>query len=248
MIIQNEFISLDIQTAGRRLASVLVQDKINGRSYDLGKEVFTIQLQEAKTDEACSKKEYTDVCLPLSAQDLMCGELSCTDIAADAAARRMVERRAGQRASLPFAVTTDGYKLEWWVELREGQPYFRTGLNITPMQFAMPARKLTLLNVTAPEARVEGSVKGAPIVAAGNRLCAGVESPLCTSETTETGFMCSLERTTHLPARTMSSISAVMGFCQPGQLRRTFQLAYLNEERARAYFPLLNYNTWYDIG
>jgi hypothetical protein len=39
-----------------------------------------------------------------------------------------------------------------------------------------------------------------------------------------------------------------MGFCQPGQLRRTFQLAYLNEERARAYFPLLNYNTWYDIG
>ena len=62
MIIQNEFISITIETAGRRLAGVLVKDKINGRSYDLGKEVFTIQLQEAKTDEACSKKEYTDVC------------------------------------------------------------------------------------------------------------------------------------------------------------------------------------------
>ena len=247
-MIQNEFISIDIRTSGRRFAGVVVQDKVNGRSYDLGKDIFTIQLQEARTDEACSKKEYTDKCLPLSSSDLMCGELSVTSIAAEAKARRLVERRAGTRASLPFAVTTDGYKLEWWLELREGQPYFRTGLNITPMQFAMPARKITLLNVVAPEARVEGTVKGAPVVAAGNRLFAGVESPLCTSEVTPEGFACSLVRTTHLPARTTSRISAVMGFCRPGQLRRVFQLSYLNEERARPYFPLFNYNSWYDIG
>lgn len=247
-MIENEYISIDIRTAGRRFAGVTVRDKVNGRSYDLGKEVFTIQLQEAKTDEACSKKEYTDVCLPLSAQDLMCGEVSVSSIAACPEGRRLVDRRAGQRAALPFAVTTDGYKLEWWVELREGQPYCRVGLNITPMQFAMPARKITLLNVQAPEARVEGSVKGAPVVAAGNRLFAGVESPLSKGEVTAEGFACSLERTTHLPARTQSSISAVLGFCTPGQLRRTFQLAYLNEERARPYFPLFNYNTWYDIG
>lgn len=247
-MIENEYISIDIRTAGRRFAGVTVRDKVNGRSYDLGKEVFTIQLQEAKTDEACSKKEYTDVCLPLSAQDLMCGEVSVSSIAACPEGRRLVDRRAGQRAALPFAVTTDGYKLEWWVELREGQPYCRVGLNITPMQFAMPARKITLLNIVAPEARVEGSVKGAPVVAAGNRLFAGVESPLSKGEVTAEGFACSLERTTHLPARTQSSISAVLGFCTPGQLRRTFQLAYLNEERARPYFPLFNYNTWYDIG
>ncbi len=247
-MIENEYISIDIRTAGRRFAGVTVRDKVNGRSYDLGKEVFTIQLQEAKTDEACSKKEYTDVCLPLSAQDLMCGEVSVSSIAACPEGRRLVDRRAGQRAALPFAVTTDGYKLEWWIELREGQPYCRVGLNITPMQFAMPARKITLLNIVAPEARVEGSVKGAPVVAAGNRLFAGVESPLSKGEVTAEGFACSLERTTHLPARTQSSISAVLGFCTPGQLRRTFQLAYLNEERARPYFPLFNYNTWYDIG
>ncbi len=247
-MIENEYISIDIRTAGRRFSGVTVRDKVNGRSYDLGKEVFTIQLQEAKTDEACSKKEYTDVCLPLSAQDLMCGEISISPIEAQPEARRLVDRRSGQRASLPFAVTTDGYKLEWWAELREGQPYLRFGLNITPMQFAMPARKITLLNITAPEARVEGSVKGAPVVAAGNRLFAGVESPLSKGEVTASGFACSLERTTHLPARTESRISAVLGFCTPGQLRRTFQLAYLNEERARPYFPLFNYNTWYDIG
>lgn len=247
-MIENEYISIDIRTAGRRFSGVTVRDKVNGRSYDLGKEVFTIQLQEAKTDEACSKKEYTDVCLPLSTQDLMCGEVSVSSIAAQPEGRRLADRRAGQRASVSFAVTTDGYKLEWWVELREGQPYCRLGLNITPMQFAMPARKITLLNIVAPEARVEGSVKGAPVVAAGNRLFAGVESPLSKGEVTAEGFACSLERTTHLPARTQSSISAVLGFCTPGQLRRTFQLAYLNEERARPYFPLFNYNTWYDIG
>ena len=247
-MLQNEYISIDIRTAGRRFAGVTVQDKINGRSYELGKDIFTLQLQEARTDEACSKKEYTDTCFPLCSSDLMCGELTVSPIAADAAARRLAERRAGMRAALPFAVTTDGYKLEWWLELRDGQPYFRTGLNITPMQFAMPARRITLLQVAAPEARVEGTVKGAPIVAAGNRLFAGVESPLCTSEVTAEGFACSLERSTHLPARTTTGISAVMGFCRPGQLRRTFQLSYLNEERARPYFPLFNYNSWYDIG
>ena len=247
-MIENEYISIDIRTAGRRFAGVTVRDKVNGRSYDLGKEVFTIALQEAKTDEACSKKEYTDVCLPLSALDLMCGEVSVSSIAAQPEGRRLADRRAGQRATLPFAVTTDGYKLEWWAELRDGQPYMRLGLNITPMQFAMPARKITLLNIAAPEARVEGSVKGAPVVAAGNRLFAGVESPLSKGEVTAEDFACSLERSTHLPARTTSSISAVLGFCTPGQLRRTFQLSYLNEERARPYFPLFNYNTWYDIG
>ena len=120
MIIQNEFISIGIQTAGRRMVSVVVQDKVNGRSYDFGKDIFCLQLQEARTDEACSRKEYTDVCQPLTALDLMCGELNYSEIAADATARRLAERRAGQRVSLPFAVTTDGYQIEWWVELRHG--------------------------------------------------------------------------------------------------------------------------------
>ncbi|MBE6418983.1 MAG: enterotoxin [Akkermansiaceae bacterium] len=247
-MLQNEYISIDIRTAGRSFAGVTVQDKVNGRSYDLGREIFNIQLQEAKTDEACSKKEYTDVCLPLSALDLMCGGVCYSTVPADPAARRLADRRAAQRASVAFAVTTDGYKLEWWAELRDGQPYFRVGLDITPMQFAMPARKITLLNVVAPEARVEGLVKGAPVVAAGNRLFAGVESPLSKGEVTSDGFSCFVERTTHLPARTTCRVSAVMGFCTPGQLRRTFQLSYLNEERARPYSPLFNYNTWYDIG
>ena len=61
MIIQNEFISIDIQTAGRRLASVLVQDKINGRSYDLGKDTFCIQLLRQRPTKPAPKRN-TPMC------------------------------------------------------------------------------------------------------------------------------------------------------------------------------------------
>ena len=248
IMIQNEYITVEVQKVGRKLVGVIIRDKINGRVYDLGKNVFSMQVLDEQTDEACSKKEFKDTLHTLSPQDMMCGEVKIETLAADPNARRLVDRVEGQKVTVPFTVPTDGNKMTWWVEVRAGQPYARVGLEVTPQQFTMPVRKLTLLDVKAPEARVEGTVKGAPVVAAGNRLFAGVEHPLGKSEATKDGFTCSLERTTDLPRRATSKFSAVIGFSQPGQLRRTFQLSYLNMERARAYAPFLNYNTWYDIG
>lgn len=247
-MIENEYITVNVQKAGRRLASVTIQDKINGRTYDLGNEIFALSVCDEATDEACSKKEVKETLHTVSALDMMCGEVKVENIGAQPDARRLVDRKDGARITVPFVVTADGTDLTWWLELREGQPYVRIGLDITPQQFAMPLRKLTLLNIAAREARIEGTVKGAPVVAAGNRLFAGIESPLSSNEATETGFSCNLSRTTDLPRRALSRFSAVLGFCQPGQLRRTFQLSYINAERARAYSPFLNYNTWYDIG
>ncbi len=248
MIIQNDYVTVDVQKVGRKLAGVLVRDNINGRVYSLGNDIFSLHVQDEQTDEACSKVEYKDTMHTITAQNLMCGEMKQICLQADPQARRLVERKPGQRIEIPFTVPTDGKSFTWWAELREGQPYVRLGLDIEPLQFAMPARKITLLDIKAPEARVEGTVKGAPVVAAGNRLFAGMESPLCLSEATKDGFTCSVMRKTDLPRRAVSSFSAVLGFCQPTQLRRTFQLAYINNERARAYAPFLNYNTWYDIG
>ncbi len=247
-MIQNEYVSVEVAKAGRRLASVTIQDKINGRTYDLGADIFSIMVQEEGIDEACSKKELKDTLAAISAQTLMAGEVTVEDLAADPNSRRLVERVAGKRISVPFVITSEGQKITWWLEMREGAPYVRLGLNINPMQFAMPVRKVTLLNITAPEARVEGTVKGAPVVAAGNRLYAGVEHPMSLSEATASGFTCSLPRTTNMPNRVTTQVSAVLGFATPGQLRRSFQLDYINRERARAYHPFLNYNTWYDIG
>ncbi len=247
-MIQNEYVSVEVAKAGRRLASVIIQDKINGRTYDLGTDIFSIMVQEEGIDEACSKKELKDTLATISAQTLMAGELKVEDIAANPAGRRLVDRVAGKRLTVPFVVTSDGQSISWWLELREGAPYVRVGLDISPRQFAMPVRKVTLLDINAPEARVEGTVKGAPVVAAGNRLYAGVEHPMSRNEATKEGFTCSLPRTTDMPSRATTQVSAVIGFATPSQLRRSFQLDYINRERARAYEPFLNYNTWYDIG
>ncbi len=247
-MIQNEYVSVEVAKAGRRLASVTIQDKINGRSYDLGTDIFSILVQEEGIDEACSKKELKETLATISARTLMAGEVKVEDIAADPNGRRLVDRVAGKRISVPFVITGDGQNVTWWLEMREGAPYVRIGLDILPMQFPMPARKVTLLDINAPEARVEGTVKGAPVVAAGNRLYAGVEHPMSLNEATKEGLTCSLPRTTDLPNRVVTQVSAVLGFASPSQLRRSFQLDYINRERARAYDPFLNYNTWYDIG
>lgn len=248
IMIQNEFLTVEVQKIGRKLVGVVIQDKINGRSYDLGNDIFSILVCDEETDEACSKKEFKETFHTITAHDCKISDVKTEALAPLADARRIADRHAGQKITIPFVVSSLGHNITWWLELREGQPYVRVGLDVVPQQFTMPVRKVTLLDVKAPEARVEGSVKGAPVVAAGNRLFAGVEHPLSKSEVSTEGFTCSLERTTDLPCRAKSSFSAVLGFSTPGQLRRTFQLSYLNTERAREYAPFLNYNTWYDIG
>ncbi len=248
IMIENEYIAVQIGRIGHRLVAIDVQDKVNGKSYSLGRDTFCLEVLDENTDEACSKKEFAETSHRLTAQDLMCSEVKVEKLTPDAKARRLAERVGGTRVSVEFSLPTDGNKLTWWLELRDGAPYLRVGLDLLPQQFAMPVRKITLLDVAAPEARVEGSVKGAPIVAAGNRLFAGMEHPASANVATPKGFSCTLERKTDLPRRAKSSFSAVLGFAVPGQLRRTFQLGYLNKERARAYAPFLNYNTWYDIG
>lgn len=248
IMIQNEYLTVDIQKIGRKFVGVTIQDKMNGRRYDLGNDIFSLLVRDEETDEACSKKEFKDTFHAITAQDCKIGTVTVEDIAPVENTRRLADRTPGKRVTIPFTMTTDGHGITWWLELRDGAPYVRVGLDVTPMQFSMPVRKITLLNVKAPEARVEGTVKGAPVVAAGNRLFAGMEHPVSKSEVTKDGFTCSLERTTDLPRRATTSFSAVLGFSQPGQLRRTFQLSYINRERARAYAPFLNYNTWYDIG
>ncbi|MGN0836950.1 MAG: enterotoxin [Akkermansia sp.] len=248
IMIQNEFLTVEVQKIGRKLAGVVIQDKINGRSYDLGNDIFSILVCDEETDEACSKKEFKETFHSITAHDCKISDVKTEALAPVADARRIADRHAGQKITIPFVVSSIGHNITWWLELREGQPYVRVGLDVVPQQFTMPVRKVTLLDIKAPEARVEGSVKGAPVVAAGNRLFAGVEHPMSKSEVSAEGFTCSLERTTDLPCRAKSSFSAVLGFTTPGQLRRTFQLGYLNTERAREYAPFLNYNTWYDIG
>ncbi len=248
MKIANSFITLDAQVAGSYLSSVCIEDKINGRSYPLSRSIFELTVLDEKIDEACSMKQFAESSHVISALDIPCSSLVLEEIAPKADARRLVERRAGQRLVATFVMPLGGDQIVWWAELREGSRYVRIGLDITPSQYAMPLRKICLLDTAAPEARVEGTVKGAPIVAAGQRLFAGIENPSSYGEVTAQGLRCCLSRSTNIPRLTTARFSAVLGFCEAGQLRRRFQQDYLNEQRARPFATNLNYNSWYDIG
>ncbi len=238
--IENEFLSVCVSKAGTSLASVVFKDKINGRSYSLDSSIFSMDVAEIKEEKIPA--------MTLEGNKLICTGLSLEQVAADPKALRLADRKAAQVINAQFSKCGLGYLFKWSLELREGAPYARVILDIYSAQDLMPVRRLTMLKMKAGEARVEGSVDGCPVVAAGNRLFAGVESPLGLSEADAEGFSCSLLRTTDLPVRANTLFSAVIGFCDAGQLRRTFQVDYINNERSRPYSPYLNYNTWYDIG
>ena len=239
--LQNEFISLCVQKTGHKLANMVLTDKLNGNRYDLGITPFSLKV--AVTDDDDKPTGSMTTILPT---DLVAGVMAIEKLAAVPKARRLAKRRAGTRVTIPFSTLKDGLQVTWWAEIRDGSPYARVGLALTPRHGNSPVREITLLDFEAPEARVEGTVKGAPVVAAGNRLFVGIEHPLGTNEAHDGRITAKMIRKTDMPRRATSELSAVIGVSNPGQLRRTFQLGYLNEERARPYGAFLNYNTWYD--
>ena len=236
--LENEFVALNVLVAGKNLAEVLFQDKINGREYSFGPDIFSLSLDKGDKDNL--KK--------IPARELLAGAPKVEELKAQPEARRLVERRAGKKITIPFAAGNDGLKLDWIAEIREGTPYVRVSVVVTAEQGPQPVREITVLDIAAPEAIVQGSVKGAPVTAAGGRLFAGVENPLSVNVAENGRFQTKLVRKLDVPSRSPFKVSAVLGASNPGQLRRTFQQSYINEERARPYAPFLNYNTWYDIG
>ena len=56
IMIENDKIAVQIERIGRRFVSVDVQDKVNGRSYSFGNDIFCLEVLDENTDEACSKK------------------------------------------------------------------------------------------------------------------------------------------------------------------------------------------------
>lgn len=239
--LENEFLSLRVLKTDGKLADIELTDKLNGKRYDLGTNSFSLKIALADDDDQPTGETAT--ILP---SDLVAGVMTVEKLAADPNARRLADRRAGTRVSVPFSTVKDGLQITWWAEVRDGSPYARVGLAMTPRHGNYPVREITLLDFEAPEARVEGTVKGAPVVAAGNRLFVGVEHPLGTNEAKDGRVTAKMIRKTDMPRRATSELSAVIGVSNPGQLRRTFQLGYINQERARPYGAFLNYNTWYD--
>jgi hypothetical protein len=150
-----------------------------------------------------------------------------------------------QTACWSFAVPEHAMNLQWCLIARAGTHYARELLRIDATSADVPLTEVRMLAFADSGAKVDGTVKGSPIV--DRTLFFGLEHPLSTSSVKEGQARASLLRT--LPLRTGQSItySAVIGTTPEGQMRRRF-LEYLEDERPRRYEPFLHYNSWYDLG
>ena len=193
-------------------------------------EPFSIELKDAGV-------------LPASA--FVCGPPRVERFAPEPSASRASDRLAGVAVHLPISDPSRHLNAEWAVILRDGSAYIRQTLTITAGATPLPLAGVELIDLHAPGVRVEGTVKGSPLVA-GNFFL-GFESPLSESSVVGDRGVSELERGVPLGAGQSVTYSAVIGIAPAGQMRRAF-LAYLERERTHPYRTFLHYNSWFDIG
>jgi hypothetical protein len=159
-------------------------------------------------------------------------------------AARLGERYAGKRVVVQLVDPDSNLEVTWSAELRDGDNYFRQEVSLLAVKDT-PIREVRLFDFWLPFSKVQGTVKGSPVVAGSFFL--GFEHPLsqCTAEKGQ--VRCSIGRELPLKAGQTIKYSSVIGISPPGQMRRGF-LNYLERERAHPYRPFLHYNSWFDIG
>ncbi|MEG1938223.1 MAG: enterotoxin [Akkermansia sp.] len=243
LLLANEWLSLKISVADSVVIGGEFTDKVNGITYTIKPDLFRLGFATGeKNQEGEEKLNFT------SSADFLADQFSITPLPAEPKARRLVERREGVSACLTFATPDNGVTPAWFAELREGSPYIRLFVTITCRHAGQPIREIRIIEFKAASLAVHGSVKGSPITASGEKLFLGTESPLGNNFIEDGKVVCAYNTKIDLPGKSTTSCGAIMGVCTPTQLRRTFQLAYINEERARPFGIYLNYNTWYDLG
>ncbi len=167
------------------------------------------------------------------------------NLPAEPEASRFSDRIPGKEVCTEFTDPTTAAEIEWCGIMRDGSNYFRQQVTIHTNAKPLPITDVRMLQFKDSSARVDGTVKGSPIV--DDTMFFGFEHPLSTSRVQDGEVLASLPRI--LPMQPHQSIvySSVVGVAAPGQLRRDF-LRYIERERAHPYRPTLQYNTWYDLG
>jgi hypothetical protein len=161
-------------------------------------------------------------------------------------AARLADRLPGTALEEQWEDPAGRFTVTWSAELRDGSRYVRLGLAVTNRgSLDLPLQNIGLLNTALAGAQEVGSLSGSPVAA--GPIFLGVEHPLADNRVEAGRVLGSLPRLNSLRPGETVAVSAVVGFTDPGQLRRGF-LAYLERERARPYAGFLHYNTWYSLG
>ncbi|MFD0893409.1 hypothetical protein KBB96_18440 [Luteolibacter ambystomatis] len=240
-VIANDKLSLTVVLDEGRVTGVRLADKVNGRLYDLGTKLFEFSGEETD-DEYGKPQEFTRSSSCWIASKPVAGKIE-----AKADARRLADRVAGQTLEIRFAWDASGNEVVWRAELRDGAPYLRQTVTFTPHMGNGDIKQIKLLDFSADNARTQGTVQGVPVTINDSLFC-GVEHPMAENSVKDGRVTGLLARKTKVANHKNLVVSSIVGVAAPGQLRRTFQLGYVNIERVRPYEPFLNYNTWYDIG
>jgi hypothetical protein len=214
-----------------RFGGLTVKDTLSGRTLSI-KEAFILVMKD-KTELRSSEMQMSPILDPMSVAD------------PHVALRKTKDKVANHNACWQFTSSKASVSLAWCLAVRPGNDYLRELLRISAGSTDLPIAEVRLLQFADAGAKVDGSVKGSPVV--DTNLFFGFEHPLSVSMVEGGVVRASLFR--DLPLRRGQSItySAVVGTSEPGQMRRAF-LAYLENERPRAYEPFLHYNSWFDLG
>ncbi len=159
-------------------------------------------------------------------------------------ASRLAERLPGRALTAVLRDAEGRLEATWHAELRDGARYLRQQVTLRALGAPLPVTEIALVDARAPGARVEGTVKGSPIVA--GPVFLALEHPLGHASVEGGRARAWLPRELPLRPESPLTLSSVVGTTRPGQLRRDF-LAYVERERAHPYRPFLHYNSWYDL-
>ena len=214
-----------------RFDGLSVTDDSSGRSLSM-KEAFVVVLKD-KTELRSSDMQLTPIAETSSVVD------------PHLALRRTQDKVELTKSCWQFSSTSSSASFAWCLTARPGTGYVRELLRISAGPTDLPIAEVRLLEFDDAGAKVDGSVNGSPIV--DSNMFFGLEHPLSVSTVNRGVVQASLFRDLPLRAGQSATYSAVIGVSEPGQIRRAF-LAYLENERPRAYEPFLHYNSWYDLG
>ena len=219
--LQGDGIAVEIRAANSQFRGLHVTDELTGRTLDLP-EAFVLVLKGGSV---------------LRSSAMSVGPLTMNK----------VEFRGGQaplwRACAAFSDARFPGNLDWCLQLRDHTGYFRQELILRPKS-DVAISEVRMLDFNNPGARVDGTVRGSPIVDAG--MFFGFEQPLSTAKIYGNHVVASLARVLPLRVGEVAKYSSVVGVAAPGQMRRAF-LHYIETERPRPYSPFLHYNSWFDI-
>jgi hypothetical protein len=202
-----------------------------GKTQDLPGECFQVAFGDGRV-------------LPASAMAIV-RPPTIEKMSVDTSAVRTSDRSPGKSIAMRLRDEASGLEIEWRAILRDRSSYIRWEVELLATKDELALRKITLVDVTLPGARVAGEVQGSPIVL--KNLFFGFEHPTSRSYAGTDGLRALIERVVPLRVGHPVRYSAVVGVSPAGQMRRAF-LRYIEGERSRPYSQFLHYNSWYDIG